>query len=1283
VPINYSTLGKKPAPPKTDDSLFWKAMEIVNRPGSAAFGVVTGLQEGDDPLDRAKKALSGEAEYSGKDVLKNFGVDPESNMGKYGGFALDVLNPLDPLNYVGGLGGLTKAGRAARLVGEGVDSWGDAARAGERGLVNFAGRRVPIPGDAAVLDTMQKAGNAFAGSSVGQGLQYLFGGKRGAVSAQAGVAGIPDEAVRTAFSIEDEAARIGNKFQLDTTDELKALESLRGDDRANLLESIGRMYRGDVPAADAVAQYVGVGAGADARRAAWDAADAFMRKQKEFISPLEGTGMDAYALPVAGHFPRLPKVKPGQDAPALGEKLFEEQWDALTGPSKNAFNRLLLPGSVEPVAVATLTDAGKTEYFRLGKKYFDEAQKNDPAFVSEFLRKHRKTPGELNATERAAFEYETNPGVVFKKLRDDAIANMRGDVLVRSLQKQGLAEPWDDAKHLVHDDTGRLLYAKVDQGRYASEPLAVPNDYARALQKMQEVLQPGPDKATFGAMINDALPHMLKDAGLMQWWKAMTIFGGGPSYFSRNFFTGVTKNYYEGLGLGNALTPRYYAAGFDTIGRALRGKWGEDAYVTLRNGTKLSKQRLYQEYMIRQMHGGGSPDVDIVEAGAGPSKVWRERIFRPAHKINEQVEMSIRLPLAIKMIDDTMAEAQKRGIAVPEVIGALAQNEQGVVGTAEDIVERAFKNAERQVKLSHFDYTDLSPFEEGLRRTVVPFYCVPTDHEILTQQGWKKHDALKKGEKVMAYDVKTGELRWESLIDVATFDFDGELRRFGICNDRHEFLFTDDHRWPVEVIRTKVKGKWYGGDRKIVRSYELNTSHKIPLSGNYTRKKSVLSPRLAAILGWVVTDGYHRWRKKTYCEMVVYQSPNKHMGELCLLLGTKDRAPHPATGVVCIPVALADVKAITKVFKCKEDMPRIVSQLSRKAAEAMYDAMLKAEGSHHARAGTHFAQTEGPVLEAFQILCLLVGKHANISGSGCYVQKVKYFAPRNSSGEQRRKYKGKIWCPKTPSGTWVMRHGGATIITGNTWMRKNIPSETINMLQRPGQYMPYVRAYYQAFQQAGISPADLPEWLASTFAVPIGETEDGRRKVLDMTGFLPFLDVVEATNAVVGEPRTGEGRLATIGRYLGTRANPFVGEFYEQTFQKEMLTGRDFGDLPKEQFGTALSPQAAGMINLFRPARELDRLNPGDIFTKVGNATGQFEGDVRPRRNEPGQGERWGRFLTGVKFYGADPDQANLSRNERAKKAKRYKSMAKKARREGRDGEAAYLEKEAASLEGT
>ncbi|MCC6156121.1 MAG: hypothetical protein IT367_20315 [Candidatus Hydrogenedentes bacterium] len=967
--------GGVPSASAGDDSLFWKTLEVINRPSSASFGVVTALQEGDDPFERAMKALKGEAEYSGKDVLGNFGVDPESTAGKWGGFALDVVNPLDPLNYVGGLGAATKAGRAAKLVGKAASSWSDAARAGERGLVTFAGHRVPVPFDAQILGAMEKTGVRIQESALGRGMQSLFGGKRGAVAAQAGLAGIPDEAVRATFDAEDEAARIANKFQFDTEGEIKALDALRGEDKGALLETIGRAYRGDMDYVTAANDYVRMGApGFAERKAAWDAADSFMKKQSGFLSPLDRTGMDAYALPYAGHFPRLPQVKPGMDTPNLGEKIFEEQWNALTGPSKNPFNKLLLPGSIEPVAVQTLTDAGKAEYFRLGKKYFDEAHREDPQYIAEFLRKHRKTPGELNASPNTALSYETSPAVVFKKMRDDAMANVKGDALVRSLERVGIAKPWDDAVHLpAVDETGRNIFVKVDQGRYAAKPLAIPVDQARALQKMLDVLSPGADKALMGAMINQAMPQLLKDAGIMQWWKAAAIFGGGPSYFARNFWTGVVKNYYEGLGIANAQTPRFYAAGVDTIGKALRGKWGANDFITLRNGTKLSKQRLYQEYMIRQMHGGGLPDIDIVEAGAGPSKALRERVFRVPRKINEQVEMSIRLPLAMKTIEDTLAEAQKRGIAVPEVIGALDQSPQGVIGQADDIVERAFKNADQQVKLSHFDYTDLSPFEEGLRRTWIPFY---------------------------------------------------------------------------------------------------------------------------------------------------------------------------------------------------------------------------------------------------------------------------------------------------------------------TWMRKNIPSETMNMLQRPGQYMPFVRGYYETFKEAGIVPEDLPEWMATNFAVPVGETQDGRRKVLDLTGFLPFMDVFETLNALVGEPRTGEGRLSTLGRYVGTRFNPFLSEGAEQALQKELLTGRDFGDLPTEQFGMSLSPQAAGLINLFRPARELDRLNPGGVFTSIGNATGQFEGDVRPRRNEPGELERWTRFGTGIKFYGADPDAANISKNERAKKAARLRKMAKRAKREGRGGEASYLEDQANELEG-
>jgi len=957
-----------------EESPFWKALQLIGRPSSASFGAITALQEGDDPYARVMSAIKGEKTYSGADVLKNFGMDPESGWTKAGGFALDVLNPIDPLNYVGGLGGLTKAGRAAELIGKGAESWGVAAKLGERGLLNFAGHRVPLPGDSAVLDALQGVGKRFADSELGTSLNALFGGKRGAVMAAGARGGIDKNVLEQILSSEAASTRLGNKFSMDTAPELDALAALRGDDKGALLEHVGRMYRGDVSYDDAFAAYVKPGtAGSDTRQAAWDAVDTFMKKQKQFLSPLEETGMDAYARPAAGHFARIARVPAGGEMKSLGEKLFEERAAELQGPSANMINKMLLPGSIEPVAVETLSQAGKDAFAQLGgRDFFAKMEKEDPQVIAEFLRQHRMTPGELNASERVGFKYETDPAVVFKAMRDDAIKNVKADDMVRQLQKAGLVQPWDDAVHGVRGEDGRYLFAKVDQGRYANAPVAVPYEYARALQKMTDTLSPGPDKALMGAMLNDALPEMLKNAGLMQWWKALSIFGGGPSYFSRNFFTGVIKNYYEGLGLSNPQSFRFYPEAMDVVGRALRGKW-DDGFITLSNGTKLSKQRLYQEYITRGMHGGGFPDVDIVEAGAGKSKALREKLFWAPRKINEQVEMAVRLPLALKQVEDTIKAMERAGISVPKVIGPLAESEHGIVAAADDVVERAFANADRQVKLSHFDYTDLSPFEENLRRHWIPFY---------------------------------------------------------------------------------------------------------------------------------------------------------------------------------------------------------------------------------------------------------------------------------------------------------------------TWMRKNIPSETMNMLQRPGKYMPFVRAYTQGLRDSGLTPEDMPEWMQQNFAVPAGETPDGRRQFVDLTGFLPFMDVVEMGNTLAGKPRTGEGRVSTIGRYVASRFNPFLQEAAEQSLQKEFLTGRQFSDLPTEMMGVTMSPTTAGAVGLVRPVRELDRLNPGGVFTKIGNALGTFEGDVRPHRNEPGEAERWLRFGLGLKAYGADPDEANKSKKERAKETHRLRKMAMSARREGRTGEAAYLERLADTAEG-
>lgn len=331
-------------------------------------------------------------------------------------------------------------------------------------------------------------------------------------------------------------------------------------------------------------------------------------------------------------------------------------------------------------------------------------------------------------------------------------------------------------------------------------------------------------------------------------------------------------------------------------------------------------------------------------------------------------------------------------------------------------------------------------------------FCVPTSHEILTRRGWKHYDEVMIGEYALAYNHETGELDWQTIEDVHVFDFDGELEVIDRPAKNKKFLCTKEHRWPV----IKKNGK-----REIVKTRDFNTACYIPLSGNFKGTESVLSPRLAAILGWAVTDGSQLFNDKNHWNAVLYQTEGKYLNEIEELVGIKSRTYDlKKGGKTCpvIPIPKEDRKAIRDVIRSKSELPAIVCRLSRESANAMLDAMMKADGTVSKLGQRSFSQQHpdnDPVVEAFQILCLLTGNSANISRRppgnwpvspkcppgfypsthdivSCSINKTKAISPLKNGELKREKYCGKIWCPRIKWGTWVMRHNGHTIITGNT-----------------------------------------------------------------------------------------------------------------------------------------------------------------------------------------------------------------------------------------------------------
>jgi hypothetical protein len=379
------------------------------------------------------------------------------------------------------------------------------------------------------------------------------------------------------------------------------------------------------------------------------------------------------------------------------------------------------------------------------------------------------------------------------------------------------------------------------------------------------------------------------------------------------------------------------------------------------------------------------------------------------------------------------------------------------------------KAAAESVKKYLFDYGDLTEFEKKTFGKVIPFYCVPTDHEILTKRGWKTFDQLVLNEPVMVFDPETHVMRWEPIQEVAIFDYDGELwttsRTGGLS-----LSYTPNHRWPTQTGTIK-------------EAQEFLTSDRVPFRGEFEESNSLLDPRLAAILGWVVTDGHGRWRKNHW-EAVVYQSPKKFLAQIIDLLGTSPHKPHPTTGVVAVPVSLEDKKSLTKHYHDKSDLPSLVTQLSRESAEAMWQAMFDAEGSTSSRGQQCFTQMPGPVLDAFQILTYMTGRSARIctarrKTSNLYVSTQQGFNLFNNLTKSQ--FKGQVWCPRTPTGTWVVRHDGLVMPTGNTFMRKNTPLQVEQLFKNPGKY-----AMRQHIIEGSMSSPDqsAPEYLQDGRVLP-------------------------------------------------------------------------------------------------------------------------------------------------------------------------------------------------------
>ena len=323
------------------------------------------------------------------------------------------------------------------------------------------------------------------------------------------------------------------------------------------------------------------------------------------------------------------------------------------------------------------------------------------------------------------------------------------------------------------------------------------------------------------------------------------------------------------------------------------------------------------------------------------------------------------------------------------------------------------------------------------------FACVSEDTEMLTIDGWKKYTEIKWYSKcpkhilVATYNLKRQIIEYQPLSYIRKYDCDKIVK---IGNRDLNVLVTNNHR---NIVKKKT------GQEIIVTTDNLTYSDKIRVSApvNYPENKGI-GKTFAELVGWIISEGHYK--KGGWIE--IYQNENNNAKRIDYLIN-KLEIPHTRKvrnrrykrqlkkQVVWF------LKKSPLVEWCLVNIPnkklnKFLVSLPQNEIKLLFNGLIRGDGHVRKDDGrVSFIQKDKETKDWFQILALRLGYHS-IQGKDVYLTKREYIGIRNTNGKGKSistiKYKGKVWCPKTPNGTWIARRNGRIFITGNTFPEKLI-----------------------------------------------------------------------------------------------------------------------------------------------------------------------------------------------------------------------------------------------------
>jgi len=328
--------------------------------------------------------------------------------------------------------------------------------------------------------------------------------------------------------------------------------------------------------------------------------------------------------------------------------------------------------------------------------------------------------------------------------------------------------------------------------------------------------------------------------------------------------------------------------------------------------------------------------------------------------------------------------------------------------------------------------------------TRVGFQCISEDTEILTPNGWKGYDNLKKGEVIKTFNVKKKIIEDKPIKRLFKRNYDGIM--YNLKNRIQDQLISPGHR----VVRKKFQTENYVLE-KIEDIAKMKSPFIIPIAGINSMKQAKISNDEIRLLAWIISEGTienSNQKHRHSSRITIYQSktknPQKYKEIISLLkkfkLNYSERDSCPALGVFVKMIRLdaESSRKIHKMFGTKEQVnfiPEKLLNMSKEQSRLFLETYLKADGFENCKIAT----TNKNILDGLQQISVnaeygfsVLTRQPTIGKKLIYVLRLIKHKDTYIQKIKKINYNGIIWCPNTDNETVIARRNGKVFITGNT-----------------------------------------------------------------------------------------------------------------------------------------------------------------------------------------------------------------------------------------------------------